>query len=61
MKKFFQSGTAFLVIALLFFLTALVGDKAAVFVCLGSFWMILGIVTRAKYGKPSPAAKESKP
>lgn len=61
MKKFFQSGMAFLVISLLFFVTAAVTDKAAVFICLGSFWMIMGIVARAKYSKPSPAAKESKP
>ena len=58
MKRFFQSGIAFLLIALLFFVTAMVADSPAAFICLGVFWMIVGATVHRRYR--SRDAKESK-
>ena len=51
MKKFFQSGGAFMVVALLCFAASALSKHGAVFA--GAFWVVMAIVVRAKYGSTS--------
>ena len=61
MKTFFQSGMAFLVIALLCFAAAAISEKALVFVGVSAFWLVMAIVVRAKNAKKQPTSNEAKP
>jgi len=54
MRKFFGSGGAFMVVALLSFGTGLIAENGATFVALGGFWLILAIVVRARNAKKPP-------
>ncbi len=51
MQKFFRTGTAFVVVALLCIAAGLVSEHRTVFLSIGGFWLILAIVVRAKNAK----------
>jgi succinate-acetate transporter protein len=54
MQRFFQSGGAFIVVALICFAAGLIGASRAVFISLGAFWLIMAIVVRSKNAKKAP-------
>ena len=43
MRKFVQSGGAFMVVALLCFATDVLSDKGAVFIGVGAFWLVMAM------------------
>jgi len=59
MKKFFQSGGAFMVVALLCFAAGVLSDNGAVFTGVGAFWLVMAIVVRAKNTKKQPPPDKS--
>jgi len=59
MKKFFQSGGAFMVVALLCFAAGVLSDNAAVFTGVGAFWLVMAIVVRAKNTEKQPPPDKS--
>ncbi len=59
MKKFFQSGGAFLVVALLCFAAGVLSDNKAVFTGVGAFWLVMAIVVRARNTKKQPPPDKS--
>jgi succinate-acetate transporter protein len=54
MQKFFQSGGAFMVVALICLAAGLKSEHGAVFLSLGGFWLIMAIVVRSKNAKKPP-------
>ncbi len=58
-KKFVQSGGAFMVVALLCIAAALISENRAVFICAGGFWLIMAIIVRGKYGQKRTPGDES--
>ena len=61
MKKFFQSGGAFMMIALLFFGAALLSDNAGPLGVVGAFWLVMGIAMRAKNARKQPSPDSASP
>jgi succinate-acetate transporter protein len=73
MKKFFQSGVAFMVVALLCFAAGVLCFAAgvlsekgagftsvgAVFTSVGALWLVMAIVVRAKNTKRQPPPEQS--
>ena len=59
MKKFAQSGGFFLLVALICFVSGLIAENGTVFLSLGGFWLIMGIIARAKYARKQPPACKS--
>jgi hypothetical protein len=59
MKKFFRSGGAFMVVALLCMVTGPFTQNPGIFIIVGSFWVIMGFIVRAKYADKSSADKEN--
>ncbi len=58
MKRFVQSGGAFMLVALLCIASGLISENGAVFIGVGAFWLIMAIIVRSKYAKkPSPGDK----
>lgn len=51
MKRFFQSGLAFVLVALICFAAGLMSQSRTLFVTLGAFWLIVAIVVRSKKAK----------
>ena len=58
MRKLFDDGTAFFIVAALSMLTALIADRPAVFISLSIAWFILGVAVRKKH--VSEAAGEAR-
>ena len=56
MQKFFRSGAAFLVVAMLCLVAGLTSKSGRVFTSVGMFWLIMAIVVRGKYAKKVPPA-----
>ena len=54
MKKFFQSGGAFMVVALLSIGSGLISENGVFFISAGVFWFIMAIIVRGKYAKQNP-------
>jgi hypothetical protein len=50
-KKFFQSGGAFIVVALLCIVAGLISQNASLFTVIGAFWLIVAVITRTNYAK----------
>jgi hypothetical protein len=58
MQKFYQSGVAFMMVALLCTAAGLISNNEAVFIGVGAFWLIMAIIVRARYAKkPQPGDK----
>jgi succinate-acetate transporter protein len=54
MQKFFKSGAAFMVVALICLAAGLKPGNGAAFIGLGAFWLIMAIVVRSKNAKKPP-------
>lgn len=48
MRKLFESGVGFLLVAIVCFFAAILSEKNRVFVPIGSFWLIFGIIAAAR-------------
>jgi hypothetical protein len=57
MQKFFQSGGAFMIVALLCMVVGFISKSGAVFTGIGVFWLIMAIIVRARYAKKPPGDK----
>jgi len=57
MKKFFQSGGAFMLVALLCIAAGLLSGNRGV-VAAGAFWLIVAIAVRARSTKKQPSTHE---
>ena len=51
MRKFFESGLGFMVVALLCFAAGVLAENGAVFISVGAFWLVFAIIVRSKYAK----------
>jgi len=60
MRKFFDSGNAFFLLAILFILISLFAERSAVYISLGALWFILGLAVRKKNAQKSQPRDESK-
>lgn len=56
MQKFFRSGAAFVVVALLCLAAGLTSKHGTVFTSAGAFWLIMAIIVRSKNAKKAPPA-----
>lgn len=60
MRRLFESGVGFMIVALLCFVTAIVSEEArGVFVGAGAFWLIMAVIVRSKHGKERSRDTES--
>jgi succinate-acetate transporter protein len=59
MQRFFRSGGAFMVVALLCIAAGLISENKAVFLSVGAFWLIMAIIIRAKNAKKPTSGSES--
>jgi succinate-acetate transporter protein len=59
MKKFFQSGAAFMVVALLCLAAGFVSNYQTLFISVGAFWLIMAIIVRARNAKKPPSTEKS--
>ena len=57
MRKFFESGWAFMVVAVICFAAGMISERGGTFVALGAFWLIMAIIARGKNVKKSPAGE----
>ncbi len=53
MKKFFESGGFFMIVALICVVAGVVSEKGNIFISLGAFWMIVAVIVRARNAKKS--------
>ena len=51
MDKFYKSGGAFIVLAMVFMVIAVMAEKPAVYIALGAVWLVVGIGMMAKNKK----------
>jgi hypothetical protein len=58
MKRLFQSGGAFVVVALLCLASGIIAENGAVFISVGTFWPIIAIIVRGACAKRTPPADE---
>jgi len=56
-QKFFPSGIAFMLVALLCFATGLIATSRTVWVSIGGVWLIVAIITRRKNAATPPAER----
>jgi|GEM_PF-1343976 len=59
MKKFVQSGGAFMLVALLCIGAALLSDHKGALVGIGAFWLIMAIIVRGNYAKKQKNTEKS--
>ena len=59
MQKFFRSGAAFMVVALLSIAAGLISERKTVFLSAGAVWFIMAIFVRAKNAKKPTTGNES--
>lgn len=58
MRKFVDSGAAFMIVALICFIAGVTAENGIVFIGIGAFWMIMAIVTRSKKAKGKTEGSE---
>jgi hypothetical protein len=51
MRKLFESGWAFMIVALLCFGTGAISDNGAAFIGFGVLWLVVAIAVRGKNAK----------
>ena len=51
MKKFFESGFGFMLVALMCFAAGVVSENGSVFIAIGGFWLVFAVIVRSKYTK----------
>ena len=54
MKKFFESGVAFMVVAVLCLVAGVIAENGATFIGVGAFWMVMAIIVRSKRTRRPP-------
>lgn len=54
MRKFFESGGAFIAVALLCFAAGVLAENGGVFTGLGAFWLVLAAIVRGRNTKKQP-------
>ncbi len=60
MRKFFRTGKAFFLVGLLCLGAGFLSHSSVVFVSIGVFWLILGIVTRNKQSQKASSEDQTK-
>ena len=58
MQRFFRSGGAFMVVALLCLAAGLMSENGTIFISVGAFWLIMAIIVRGKNAKRQPPEDE---
>lgn len=58
MRRFFESGLAFMVVGLLCMVAAVISEQTAVFIALGTFWWIVAFAVRAKHAEEASGEAE---
>lgn len=58
MRRFFESGIAFMVVGLLCMVAAVASEQTAVFIALGTFWWIVAFAVRTKHAEKSSGSGE---
>jgi len=51
MRKFFESGGLFMVVALICAVAGVLSENGTVFISLGAFWMIMAVIVRSRNAK----------
>ena len=59
MQKFFRSGAAFVLLALLCVAVGLISKNGAVFTIVGAFWLVMAIIVRRNNAKKPPSEGDS--
>jgi hypothetical protein len=59
MQKFFKSGAAFMMVALLCIAAGFISKSEVVFTIVGAFWLIMATIVRARYAKKPPPGDKS--
>jgi len=59
MKKFVQSGGAFMFVALLCIGAAVLSEHKGALVGIGAFWLIMAIIVRGNYTKKQQTTEKS--
>jgi hypothetical protein len=59
MKKFFHSGAAFMVVALLCLAVGFIEEDKALFTIIGAFWLIMVIIVRSRNANKPPPGDRS--
>ena len=57
MRRFFDSGWAFMTVALICFLAAIVAENKGALAGIGGFWMIMAIIVRSRSAKKTSGDK----
>lgn len=58
MRKFVESGAAFLIVALLCFVAGVVAENGTAFIGIGGFWVIMAVIVRSKNAKDKSAGRD---
>jgi preprotein translocase subunit SecG len=58
MNRFFKTGGAFLVLAIVFMVIAAMAEKPAAYISLGAFWLILGLAMAARHKKETSSDQD---
>jgi hypothetical protein len=59
MRKFFESGGAFMAVALLCFAAGLIAENGGVFIGVGAFWLVMAVIVRGRSTKKQPPEDKS--
>jgi hypothetical protein len=62
MRKFFESGAGFIVVALICIASGLINLKAGrgiLFIAIGGFWLVMAMIVRARTAKKQRPADKS--
>ena len=51
MRKLFDSGVAFIIVAILCYFAGILAGNGTLFKAIGGFWLVLGIIVMAKNAK----------
>ena len=59
MRKFFDSGLAFIAVAVICFAAGMISESNGTFVALGAFWLIVAIIVKGRNAKKAPPADDA--
>ncbi len=57
MRKFFESGWAFMIVALICYASGFITKNSLALGSVGSFWLVMAIIVRSKYSKKQAGQK----
>lgn len=61
MRRFFESGWGFMLVAVLCFTAAVASQNGALFISLGGFWILMAIVVRSKRATKKTEKSKNEP